>query len=1271
MTRCILAVIVMVVFSNAIFAQLTVETDNPTAYYEAGDNMNFVVTSGSSGTVEYTISYHKFAPDIETGTIDVSGGQAAYIPFSSDDPTMVTCKVRKGSNSDEAAAAFSPYDIESFVAEPTDFDAFWNTQLADLANVPMDAQLQYYEQTDYTKTYKLELASIDNWRVYGYITIPEGTGPFPAILTLPPYGDNANIVTPAETIAERGGAISVAINIHNVEPDEQDSNAYENSDVTDKEGYYYRYSILGAVRAIDYIFSRDDFDGESMGVVGVSQGGGLSTIVAGLDQRVNLLVQSNGTMGQHSGHAFDRAAGFPYYVRGAENENIDIQQVVDASRYYDAIFFAKRYNGPSLSIISYLDDICPPATVFAFYDQFRGPKVLLHAKELGHTHPNEYWSGRLDFMRRHFPAMQTPPWPWPDSEVGYFVNAGPDLTVSNACEVNLAAEMFLEDQSIDSWPVQWTMIEGPGTATFGDANDLNTSVSFSQEGTYVLRFTGDDLENLEEEDRYYTLTDYVTITISGSGTEAPEVELFGNSTVTSAFDVEVVFNQSVSGLSLNEFTITNGTATGLSGSGTTYTLTVDPTAPGAVQITLPANAAIDCAGTGNAGSNVLTVNYEEVSGVLELACPDDISLLAPNGSNGIDVSWPSPNAGSSCPVGEVSLTQIAGLANGSEFPIGQSIITYQATDACGNTVTCSFEIRIEEEEETPDPDCESESENPWKEYIKRIEFGAIDNESGKTTYSDFTDESTIVDRGTTVPFKLTLRYTSNERSDEFIKVWIDFNQDGAFDEATETAASIFFPATYGEQIHEVDANILIPTTATNGTARMRVSLKRDGYATPCESFEFGEVEDYTVNITGEVGPILSYTCPSDIVVTADFGATLALVQWDAPVATTTCPTSGAFVTQTSGPQSGTLFPIGVTEVAYAFFDFCQNGEVCSFTVTVQEPTTTLNVACPDDLEVASPNGPEIVNWQEPAATSDCPLGVVSITQISGPANGSVLAPGFSNVTYSISDGCGNVQSCSFDIFVSAEPQEICASEGDFPWNDWIYKVKFDEISNTSGKRSYSDFTDEVTYVSPNAIYSIELTAKTSYFGYDQYWKVWIDYNQNGVFEEATETVLSAFAPAEEDGITTSKVTALITIPGNAAAGECRMRVSKKRGSYPTPCEFFEFGEVEDYTVIVSSSIAGFAGANSDDSNVALSDAVRLFPNPVRNYMTIDFGNFAGKLVHYDLVDVRGQIIESKSFVAEDRFEDIDCSKLSQGIYSIRLISKGEDIVVKRFVKVLD
>ena len=53
------------------------------------------------------------------------------------------------------------------------------------------------------------------------------------------------------------------------------------------------------------------------------------------------------------------------------------------------------------------------------------------------------------------------------------------------------------------------------------------------------------------------------------------------SNVTGAFTGNAVFSQSVTGVALNDFTITNGAASALSGSGATYSILVTPAAAGA------------------------------------------------------------------------------------------------------------------------------------------------------------------------------------------------------------------------------------------------------------------------------------------------------------------------------------------------------------------------------------------------------------------------------------------------------------------------------------------------------------------------------------------------------------------------------------------------------------------------------------------------------------------------------------------------------------------
>src|SRR5690606_40640885 len=62
----------------------------------------------------------------------------------------------------------------------------------------------------------------------------------------------------------------------------------------------------------------------------------------------------------------------------------------------------------------------------------------------------------------------------------------------------------------------------------------------------------------------------------------------------------------------------------------------------------------------------------------------------------------------------------------------------------------------------------------------------------------------------------------------------------------------------GEQVYSrsrttaspISGSFTVPTSALSGATRMRVSMKYNANPTSCETFTYGEVEDYTVNIGG-------------------------------------------------------------------------------------------------------------------------------------------------------------------------------------------------------------------------------------------------------------------------------------------------------------------------------------------------------------------------------------------------------------------------------------
>jgi len=74
------------------------------------------------------------------------------------------------------------------------------------------------------------------------------------------------------------------------------------------------------------------------------------------------------------------------------------------------------------------------------------------------------------------------------------VDAGPEQTISLSSDATL--DGTVTDDGLPDPPATvtttWTKESGPGTVTFGDASQVDTTATFSETGTYVLRLTADD-----------------------------------------------------------------------------------------------------------------------------------------------------------------------------------------------------------------------------------------------------------------------------------------------------------------------------------------------------------------------------------------------------------------------------------------------------------------------------------------------------------------------------------------------------------------------------------------------------------------------------------------------------------------------------------------------------------------------------------------------------------------------------------------------------------
>ncbi|MEO0472413.1 MAG: S8 family serine peptidase [Bacteroidota bacterium] len=153
--------------------------------------------------------------------------------------------------------------------------------------------------------------------------------------------------------------------------------------------------------------------------------------------------------------------------------------------------------------------------------------------------------------------------------------------------------------------------------------------------------------------------------------------------------------------------------------------------------------------------------------------------------------------------------------------------------------------------------------------------------------------------------------------------------------------------------------------------------------------------------------------------------------------------------------------------------------------------------------------------------------------------------------------------------------------------EWIAEIAVHTLNHISGSNGgYGDFTNANTLTTELTIgmpHGLSLTPGFLGFPYDEYFKVWIDYNQDGDFDDPDEEVFDAGTSSP------NAVSGQFTVPMTALPGGTRMRIYMLFDAEPDPCSTpaDAFGEVEDYCVsIVPVPVPCAAPVNVDTLSVS-------------------------------------------------------------------------------------
>ncbi|MFK7909711.1 MAG: Ig-like domain-containing protein [Akkermansiaceae bacterium] len=180
------------------------------------------------------------------------------------------------------------------------------------------------------------------------------------------------------------------------------------------------------------------------------------------------------------------------------------------------------------------------------------------------------------------------------------------------------------DFSVTNGTVTASSLSGSGTAytveiTPGSTGDVTVSLPENS----VTDTDGDNNQN--------PASNLLTVLYIAPGSDQPTVALSTpSSNVTNFYTVTATFSEAVTGLALADFDVTNGTASGLTGSGSTYSILITPAAEGDVTVLLPADVATDTDDDNlpNAASTSLVTTYSiptvptvQLHGILTSASP--------------------------------------------------------------------------------------------------------------------------------------------------------------------------------------------------------------------------------------------------------------------------------------------------------------------------------------------------------------------------------------------------------------------------------------------------------------------------------------------------------------------------------------------------------------------------------------------------------------------------------------------------------------------------
>ena len=309
-----------------------------------------------------------------------------------------------------------------------------------------------------------------------------------------------------------------------------------------------------------------------------------------------------------------------------------------------------------------------------------------------------------------------------------------------------------------------------------------------------------------------------------------------------------------------------------------------------------------------------------------------------------------------------------------------------------------------------------------------------------------------------------------------------------------------------------------------------------------------------------------------------------------------------------------------------------------------------------------PTVPTAVNYKVKIGTtsggSDIFNGVVAGDSKSIPVPKSATL--FASVTpsNSIGDatGCAEITFSTTNTIIHCGPLGTNQPGAGFPISSVSFAGQGPNISTaTVGSVPYQDFTSVGFNAISGATYPLEIVGTglgANRFGM----VVYIDWNENGSFDDAGEQYFNTPATFKGGSGAAVTLTGNIAIPDGVTLGNKRMRVKYNFSSsttalhvaLATACSYMGNGQAEDYNIAVTSPVTATAAVTKN--------TVSVYPNPFQDVLKISEVKGVKSI---SVSDVSGRQVKNLKPSAE-----LNLSDLKTGLYIVTL--QMEDGTIQSF-----